>query len=126
MWSACPTALCASKPRPSSPGRSPICSKISPKRSAAEGCGRTSPATHGSELGHDLFARLEVTLAGYVVQLESNAIRVFEEQRVITRRPRTVFRCVHDVCAHLDQQTMDGVDVFARARAKAKMVQTSA
>src|SRR5262249_14113157 len=72
---------------------------------------RSSRASSESARGRGLAQRVEVTRARHEVHLEPDSIRVFEEQRVVTGRPRAVFGRVHDRRADLAQQHVHRLDV---------------
>ena len=65
-----------------------------------------------------------MTLAGNEVHLDTDAVGVLEEHRVVPGREVRVFRRMYDVCVELvDEEAMDGVDVLAAARAEAEVME---
>src|SRR5439155_856346 len=70
-------------------------------------------------------AGAEVTLARHEVHLDADAVRILEEDGVVSRREAAVLRRVDDarLAELVDQETMDGVDVLAAPGAKAEVVQ---
>src|SRR5262249_34754595 len=65
----------------------------------------------------------EQTLSGHVVHLQPDAVRILEEHRVISRRPRAVLGRMHDGRPELADELVGRIDVRALARPEAEMVQ---
>ena len=61
-----------------------------------------------------------------MIELEPDAVGVFEQQRVIAGRPLVLARRADDFGADRVQETMQFIDVGALAGAKAQMVQADA
>ena len=62
-------------------------------------------------------------LPRHVIELKPDAIRIFEQQRVIARRPLILARRTDDPGADRRQKAVQLVDVGALAGAEAEMVQ---
>src|SRR5262245_52015594 len=70
-------------------------------------------------------ARSEVALARHVVDLDADAVRILEEDRIVAGRElRSLFRRVHDVRSErVDRKAMDRIDVLAAACAQTQVMQ---
>jgi hypothetical protein len=60
-----------------------------------------------------------------VIDLKADAIRILEQQRVVSRRPSVLARRAHNRCALGHQEGMQFVDIGALAGAEAEMMQCS-
>jgi hypothetical protein len=61
-----------------------------------------------------------------MVELEPDAVRILEQQRIISRRPLVLARRANDFCAERTQESVQLVDVGALAGAEAQVVQADA
>lgn len=61
-----------------------------------------------------------------MIQLQPDAIRILEQQRVIARRPLILARRADDPGAERDQKSVQLVDVGALAGAEAEVVKADA
>jgi hypothetical protein len=59
-----------------------------------------------------------------MIELQPDAIGIFEQNRVIPRRPLVLARRADDFCAERRQKIVQFVDVGALAGAEAEMMQT--
>jgi hypothetical protein len=59
-----------------------------------------------------------------VVELQSDPIGIFEQQRIISRRPLILAWRADDLCAERTQEGVQLIDIGALAGAKTQMVQT--
>ena len=71
-------------------------------------------------------ASREQTLAGHVIDLEPDAVGILEQHRVISRRPRTLLRRMHDLRADRFEEKINLIDVAMLARAQTHMMQPDA
>ena len=97
------------------------CNPAGQRRSACLVCSRASTQRLKPPA---LFAACPFT--GHEVRLDANTVGVLEQHRVIARRPPRFLRRVHDARANADQKCVQQVDVFARAGAKAEVMQAGA
>ena len=73
--------------------------------------------------------RVEASLVGEealswdVVHLQPDAVGVLEQHRIVARCPRSVFRRMHDLGAHLAQVRVQAIDVLAGVGAEAEVVE---
>src|SRR5262249_30246313 len=69
----------------------------------------------------------QVALARNEVDLEANAVRILEQDRVIAGRPGPVLGGVHELAAErrelCDEESVKAIDVLAATRAEAQVVQ---
>ena len=69
----------------------------------------------------------QVALAWNEVDLEANAVRILEQDRVIAGRPGPVLRGVHELAAErrelCDEEGVKAIDVLAATRAEAQVMQ---
>src|SRR4051812_19957362 len=65
-------------------------------------------------------------LARHMVELDPDAVRILEQQRVISRRPVVLARRANDCGIHRAKKRMELVDVSALARPEAQMMQADA
>ena len=61
-----------------------------------------------------------------MVELEPDAIGVFEQQRVVARRPLILARGADDIGADTAEETVQFIDIGALAGAEAEMMQADA
>jgi hypothetical protein len=61
-----------------------------------------------------------------MIELKSDAIRVFEQDRIVSRRPLVLARLADDFRAERLEKTMQLIDVGALAGTKAEMMQADA
>src|SRR5258708_7817539 len=74
----------------------------------------------------DFFASNQQSLARNVIELEPHSIRVFEQQRIISRRPLIFARRADDRHVERTQKAVQLIDVGALAGTKTEMVQADA
>src|SRR5262245_6728578 len=84
------------------------------------------PVSSWQPAQRQLLRMLQVPLARHEIHFETDALGIFEEQRVITRRPRAFLGWVHDPDAALSQERIQLVDVLPRPGAEADVMQTDA
>ena len=65
-------------------------------------------------------------MPGHVVHLQPDAVRILEEDGVVSRRPGSVLGRVDDRGAEIAHQRVHGIDVGALARPEAQVVQPDA
>ena len=66
------------------------------------------------------------SLPRHMIDFEPDPIRVFEQDRIISRRPLILARCTNDVGAERLEEAVQFVDVGAFSRAEAEMMQADA
>src|SRR5260370_21585725 len=77
---------------------------------------------HGSKSIHSP----QQPLARHMIELEPDTVRVFEQQRVIARRPLILARRANDLDVERTQKAMQLVDIGALAGAETQMMQADA
>src|SRR6266700_766145 len=65
-------------------------------------------------------------LAGYVVELEPDAVGILEQQRIVAGRPAVLARGADDPGVQREQEGVQFIDVRTLARPKAQMMQADA
>jgi hypothetical protein len=65
-------------------------------------------------------------LPRHVIEFEPDAVGVFEQDRVISRRPLILARRADDVCTERLEEAVQFIDVGALSRAEAQMMQADA
>src|SRR5579862_1367735 len=68
----------------------------------------------------------EQTLARHVIHLKPNPVGVLEQHRVVSRPPRTILRCMHNLGTNFPEKAVNLVDVAALARAQTHVMQPDA
>jgi hypothetical protein len=68
----------------------------------------------------------EKPLPGDIIDLDPSPSRVFEQDRVISRRPRAFFRWVYDLYLLVAQKSMDLIHIFSTPRPKTHVVEPHA
>src|SRR6185437_15042504 len=121
-------AMCGALPRPSGrpstillPTLATIASAIS--FASAVMCGLSVMRSGRAQF---LLGGAEQALAGNVIDFEADAVRIFEQHRVIAGRPEILLRAVHDGGADGFQELVSFVDVGAFAGAEADVMQSGA
>jgi hypothetical protein len=70
--------------------------------------------------------RSQQSLSRNMIELQPYSVGIFEQQRVISRRPLILARRAKDLHAHRTQEIVQLVDVGTLAGAKTQMVQADA
>jgi hypothetical protein len=61
------------------------------------------------------FAARQQSSARHEAQFQADAIRVFEQHRIVTRCSATLFRLAYDLRAYIPQHNREPIHVFTRA-----------
>src|SRR5262249_6681331 len=69
---------------------------------------------------------VEIAAAGNEQAFDADAVRVFKQARIVAGRPWAFLARANDLGAEIPHRSVQSIDIFARAQAETKVVQTDA